>query len=297
MSGPSLAVNHLTLTHHSSQTPSLASATFLEQQVRVCQAGELAECLARLPAQWQQALPSAPRLLVSLGQHGAMSVRVTLGAEAGDALPNHSVASYGLILLATANLPTYASAYSRGQYWQLPLAQQALMSQWHEAGHLVIAHLQDQAVLPSQLSKPQQETLADIYSIWRSAHHFGDLALGWQQYHRRNLALIDSVDNVSHWSVPVLQPLLAQLPLEQWLQAQDFADFIGVSPLRWRLPKHRELNELASLTQQSFGEHSGPKLARYLYWRREQLWQLLSPTLAQFLTVDELAQLQQEFID
>ncbi|MGL4474784.1 MAG: hypothetical protein ACRCT7_10100 [Shewanella sp.] len=295
--------------------------TWLAQQVKVCAAKELSLCLAQLPRSWQQALPSIDEMLASFGWHGAMSISVSLPPSTqGTSTFQQDV---GLILLAPHNIPSEVSTYCRGRYWQLPLTEQALMSEWHEIGHLLVEKMQNEGLLPEALAfaphaslsqqeavqhevtqyeatqheAVQHETLADIYSIWRSVQHVGDLRLGWQQYHRRNLALLNSRANASHWSVPVLHGLLTEVPLSAWQNPSfiGFMRFIDSEASNWRLPPRAELSELQSLISQSFAPHKGPVLSQYLWWRREQAWRLLSPTFAHFLSADELQQWQQEF--
>ncbi|MCF1428515.1 MAG: hypothetical protein LPD71_15380 [Shewanella sp.] len=247
----------------------------------VCQASALAPCLTLLPPQVYASLPNAERLQASLGRRGAMAVPIQSGTLAG------------LVLMAPEQLPDQIQTIVGGLSHRLELPRQQQLTLWHELGHLHISSLPGSAAY----SAWQHEALADLYLLWVSAQNEGDLQGGWQQYHRRNLQLLNDIEHLSHWSVPVLFTALQTFSLQQLLAMSDFNELIAQLSLLpggsgW--PKPDKLNEFASLTKRLFGTGSMQALPGYLYWIRGTLGDMLKPSLRELMGEKGAAQLMKE---
>ncbi|MGL5047374.1 MAG: hypothetical protein ACRC6S_07390, partial [Shewanella sp.] len=203
---------------------------------------------------------------LDLGQRSAMVMPVQDRRIAGLVLVNEQLTPQ--VQLATVDRVTY----------QLPLLEQPQLTLWHELGHLENVALQG-TVLPTQLSEYQHEWLADIYLVWRIARERGDLALAWQQYHRRNLEALTAPQHLSHWSSPMLMQVLNRYDAVQVARFTDYRDFLmdfypNVTQLEPRL-----LGEYSSLMQRTFGASVMQPLPKYLFWRKADLGRYLQPTL------------------
>ncbi len=247
----------------------------------VCQASALAPCLTLLPPAVYTSLPNADRLLASLGRRGAMAVPVQSGSIAG------------LVLMAPERLPAQIQTIVGGHSHRLELPRQQQLTLWHELGHLHISSLPGSTAY----SAWQHEVLADLYLLWLAARNEGDFQGGWQQYHRRNLQLLNDIGHLSHWSVPVLFTALQTFTVRQLLAMSDFNDLIAQLALfpggsGW--PEQDELKEYASLTKRLFGAGSVQALPGYLYWRRERLGNWLAPSLQELMGEQGAAQLMKE---
>jgi hypothetical protein len=206
----------------------------------------------------------------------------------------------GLVLLAPSlvaalktavNLPsldseavvyTQMSVSVNGAYYPMPLEQQAKLTLWHEIGHLENIALQGQS-LPEHLSPYQHEWLADVYLVWQSCRSSKDVSLAWQQLHRRNMALINDIGNLSHWSVPQLQFILTSASPEDIQAFSQYSDFIAdIYPKITQLDEI-ELREYSSLVQRTFGVGAVQALPSYMFWRQAQLAKWLRPTLSELM--------------
>lgn len=249
----------------------LASSLFWsdvgDRQALVCPPEQYTQCLAAIPAQYQRRFPAK-----------LSTVQWQLGLRAAMAMPTDGEQFAGIILWAPDRLNHSISALWNDTVYQLPLAQQAELTLWHELGHLVITHLQYQGQLPNNLTPLEHEWLADCYMLWRSVQETGELVLARQQLDRRNMAVFADIENFSHWTALYLAPQLANVDVQQ-LQHSRFA--------AWLLPMFRatkrynadELQEFSGLLQRLFGMGRWQSLPDYMSWRRPTLGQVIGDTL------------------
>jgi len=241
------------------------------KQALVCHLSALTQCIGLLPQSLQQQLAfSASHIRRALGRKSAM----VLVAE-------HDIIA-GVIIVNPAQDRDEQSGSIGLTTYRLALVKQAQLTLWHEIGHLYNISLQD-SILPSSLSQYQHEWLADLYLLWRIAQHYQQLDLAWQQFHRRNLALINDSGNLSHWSSPQLQIVLSRFDVQQLQHFTRYDDFLtAVYPLMptW---SRRDMGEFSSLIQRTFGAGVVQSLPRYMFWRQPKLIEVLSPTLEQLM--------------
>lgn len=239
------------------------------KQALVCSLSSLVRCIALLPASLQQQTAfSVANIRRAVGRKSAM----VLVAE------HHIIA--GVIVVNPANNMAEQSGAIGLKTYQLPLANQIQLTLWHEIGHLYNIALQG-SILPSSLTEYQHEWLADLYLLWRIAQHYQQLDLAWQQFHRRNLALINDSGNLSHWSAPQLQIVLNHYNAQQLQHFTHYEDFLSaVYPLMptW---SPRDMGEFSSLVQRTFS--AVQSLPGYMFWRQSELIQVLSPTLERLM--------------
>lgn len=235
------------------------------KQALVCYLPALELCVGLLPASLQQQTAfSVANIRRAIGRKSAMVLVAEHDTVAGVIVINR--ARDMLEQSGSIGLVTY----------QLPLVKQAQLTLWHEIGHLYNITLQG-TILPSSLSEYQHEWLADLYLLWQIAQHYHQLDLAWQQFHRRNLALINDSGNLSHWSAPQLQIVLSHYNAQQLLDFTRYEDFItAVYPLM-PLWSTRDMGEFSSLVQRTFS--AVQSLPGYIFWRQPELIQVLSPTL------------------
>ncbi|WP_232772080.1 hypothetical protein [Shewanella sp. Actino-trap-3] len=246
------------------------------KQALVCPVSTLVQCVALLPASLQhQAAFSVANIRRAIGRKSAMVLVAKDDIIAG------------VIIINPAKEVTEQSGAIGLTTYQLPLAEQTQLTLWHEIGHLYNIALQD-SILPSSLTKYQHEWLADLYLLWRIAQHYHQLDLAWQQFHRRNLALINDSGNLSHWSSPQLQVVLSHYDAQQLQHFTRYEDFLtAVYPLMptWST---RDMGEFSSLVQRTFG--AVQSLPEYMFWRQPKLIEVLSPTLEQLMGEAETQQ-------
>ncbi|MGX9460089.1 hypothetical protein ACWXWU_02445 [Shewanella sp. A14] len=231
----------------------------------ICHLAVLEQCIMLLPVSLQQQSAFA-----------TANIRRAIGRKSAMVLATKNSLIAGVIIVNSAKDMVEQSGSIGLTTYQLPLNQQAQLTLWHEIGHLYNISLQE-SILPASLSKYQHEWLADLYLLWRIAQHYQQLDLAWQQFHRRNLALINDSGNLSHWSAPQLQIVLSRYNPQQLRDFTQYEDFLAVVyPLMptWSL---RDLGEISSLVQRTFGAIQS--LPEYMFWRQPELVEVLSPTL------------------
>ncbi|MCC4834311.1 hypothetical protein LMH66_16825 [Shewanella sp. 10N.7] len=237
-----------------------------EKSALICRISDYAKCLAQLPVAVTRQLPSHNDIANSLGFKSAVVFPVN----------DENVA--GLIVINRVLPLVYQNVALNGQIYQLDLAQQSQLTLWHEIGHLQNIALQGKG-LPSELTAYEHEWLADVYLVWRLAQS-DSLILAWQQLHRRNMAVINDRDNISHWSSPQLLWLLTHYSLEEIKQFEHYSDFISaIYPLSPSI-ETTEMKEIASLIQRTFNRGVMPVLPNYMFWRQVRLIEVLQPTLS-----------------
>ncbi|MGX2962929.1 hypothetical protein [Shewanella sp. FeAMO] len=188
----------------------------------------------------------------------------------------------GMVLWAPQYIPQSQSAIWNGQNHELPLQHQPQLTLWHELGHLEVKRLQGN-VLPAELSELDHEWLADTYLAWRCAKEWNSLELVWQQYHRRNLAVISDIGNLSHWSSLYLIQVLRRYDQKKIAGFADFTTFVlDFYPVISSYSQD-EVAEFSSLLQHLFSRNRRQALPGYMFWRREQLGKVLQPTLKQLV--------------
>ncbi|ABZ78092.1 conserved hypothetical protein [Shewanella halifaxensis HAW-EB4] len=245
------------------------------KQALVCELHQLEACAAQLPPSARNQLPTRLNdLEYLLGQRGAM------------VLPLRHADIAGLVITDFRSLPNQQTINWGVGHFALPLKQQALLTYWHELGHLYAI---DALSRPGQtITSPyQHEWLADLYLVWRIARETQSFELAWQQYHRRNLAVMADSEFMSHWSVPVLAQVLERYSVEQLQQFSHFHQFwADVSP-KLQLHDTDTLNEFSSLIQRTFGAGTVQPLPSYMYWRKPKLGEYLKPTLVEVMGQSE----------
>ncbi|WP_211239187.1 hypothetical protein [Shewanella fidelis] len=245
------------------------------KQALVCPLKQLPLCLAQLPRSANKLLPlPAEYYSELLGRRGAM------------VLPVHHGDVAGIILTDFNQLPSQQTINWGVGHFSLPLKQQAILTYWHELGHLyAIDALSAQGeVIQSQY---QHEWLADLYLLWRIAIETNSLELAWQQYHRRNIAMMNDSEFMSHWSVPILAQVFELYSLEQLRDFSSFNLFYADVSKRLTLHDQDSLDEFSSLSQRTFGAGTVQPLPGYMYWRKPKLGQYLKPTLIALMGQDE----------
>ncbi|ABV85974.1 conserved hypothetical protein [Shewanella pealeana ATCC 700345] len=244
------------------------------KQALVCERYQLEACAAQLPPSARNQLPHRINQLESLlGQRGAM------------VLPLHHGDIAGLVITDFEQLPNQQTINWGVGHFTLPLKQQPQLTYWHELGHL---HAIDALSRQGQTidSAYQHEWLADLYLHWRITKQTQSLDLAWQQYHRRNLAMMADSEFMSHWSVPVLAQAFELYSVEQLSQFASFDLFWrDISP-KLRLHDSDTLDEFSSLIQRTFGAGTVQPLPGYMYWRKPALGRYLKPTLVELMGLD-----------
>ncbi|QIR13668.1 hypothetical protein [Shewanella aestuarii] len=245
--------------------------SIFNKKALICQLQQLDSCLTSLPIHLQQqAALSSQAIRLAMGFKNAMVLSVSHATIAG------------VIVIQPEREPVNQSGLLGVTTYAIGLKDQARLSLWHEIGHLHNINLQADT-LPAQLSAYQHEWLADVYLLWRIAQEGVGLEFAWQQLHRRNLAVIQDSENLSHWSSPQLQFLLQRFDSKALQEYSDYAHFIAdVYPL---LPNYtsREIAEYSSLIQRTFGSGVVQPLPNYMYWRHSSLALVLSPTLTKLM--------------
>lgn len=254
-----------------SLTTSLLLAPVDTKQVVLCETPLLKSCLQTLSVDVRGQLPaSVDEIKQLLGQRGAMVLP----------LRNKHVA--GVVLLARDRLPQSLSIELFGSLYSFTLSEQLAVTLWHEVGHLEAINLVEMGVIDS-LTSYRHEWIADCYLIWRSAKEGKGLDLAWQQYHRRNLNMMQSADNISHWTVPVMAQVLEHYDAEQLADFNRFSDFIQDALPRLFEEEQDTLDEFASLFHRTFNTQAMRPLPDYMFWRKPVLAQLIAPTLVSLL--------------
>ncbi|MEC4727458.1 hypothetical protein HWQ46_18090 [Shewanella sp. D64] len=252
-------------------TTSLLLTEVDAKQVVLCETSLLNHCLQTLSLSVRGQLPdSDAELKQLLGQRGAM------------VLPLRDENVAGVILLARKQIPDSLSIDLSGSLYSFTLSEQLAVTLWHEIGHLEAINLLELGVFDT-LSPYRHEWIADCYLTWRSAKEGKGLDLAWQQYHRRNLNMMQSAENISHWTVPVMAQVLEQYDAEQLAHFNSFSDFIQDALPRLFEEEQDTLAEFASLFHRTFDTQVMQLLPDYMFWRKPVLAQLLEPTLVKLL--------------
>ncbi|WOT04557.1 hypothetical protein [Shewanella youngdeokensis] len=240
------------------------------KQVLICDLGQLEHCLRQLPLSARPLLPTTETIRTSLGRRAAMALPT----------PHEDVA--GVIVTDLTQLPSERSVNWGVGDFSLALFRKADMTYWHELGHFQA--IETAKALDITISSSfQHEWLADLYLIWRSAKETNSLALAWQQYHRRNIDVMSSIDFLSHWSVPIMSQVLALYSAEELVDFTNFDAFLIDSWPQITVPTSGELAEFSSLIQRTFGAGTVQPLPGYMYWRKPALGQYLKPTLSELM--------------
>lgn len=288
-------VKYLGLTHSGWQWLNAGA-----KQALVCELAHWPECLRQLNANGASQLNfSAEFAAQALGRQEAMVLPIKDVDQAGVILLAPSLVLALTELPELPELPELSlnehdhqapkrpsqqqlSISVAGKYYPLRLTSQAQLTLWHELGHLENIALQG-SILPTQLSAYQHEWLADVYTLWRSLHDTGKLDLAWQQYHRRNMALINDIANLSHWSAPQLLSLLSVQVESLLFEFETYPDFIeGFYPSLMQFDE-AALAEYSSLLQRTFGAGAVQSLPNYMFWRQQKLALWLRPTLSELM--------------
>lgn len=188
---------------------------------QLCRLDALESCLSELSPQWQNILNRLWPGTV------AESVQEALAGQGGVTLLTDTDA---LILLDPESLTRPHLVLLDHQLIERPPLRTFRTTYYHELGHVAT---RDSPWL-ERLSRPNwpehwpEEVLADLYLFWTQLREGADLSELWAQVHLRNLGLIQAKPDWTHWSSPLLVPLLcqpdqlktlSQRPLEQFLDA------------------------------------------------------------------------------
>ncbi len=252
-----------------SQTDLQASTQLF--QALVCPVQQLESCLTQLPSKAQLQLPHIARLQQEIGLRGAMAKPIDVGVIKG------------LILIDVDNIPQTNSILIDGKVYSLPLQQALEMTLLHELGHLVINSSNSRYLSQANLTVYQHEWLADFYLLWMLAKQGQSIGLAWQQLHRRNIGVFESVDAMSHWSSPMLVQLLECYSWQTLGEFDSFDDLIDVIYPQLQQYSQGELNEYASLLKHLFSRGIQQSLPNYMFWRRAAMGRYIKPTIDQLL--------------
>lgn len=250
-------------------TPTFANdwVSIGHKKALICDSKQLESCIKLLPENLQQVPSLQPKQIsYALGYKSAMTLRVI----------DRNIA--GIIVLQPEHLEEKQSVMLFGQNYPFALVNQQQLSLWHEIGHLEVFALPSHS-LPNELTEYQHEWLADVYLYWRLSQHYDDNAFIWQQIHRRNMAIMNGSEHLSHWSAPQLLYLLMHYPTSRAKTYPNFAAFIDeVFP---KLPdfNHKTLAELTSLINHSFTANTVQVLPNYMFWQQANLGEVIAPTL------------------
>ncbi|ABO22532.1 hypothetical protein SHLO109777_10310 [Shewanella loihica] len=258
------------------ETLLIASAWFWapmpQGQALVCQTSHVQECLGQLPSNARAQLPLNPQTLLSqMGRRGAM-VRPLTDADIT-----------GLVLLHDERIPKAYSALWNGQVYALPIEQAYQMTLAHELGHLAVSRSSSVYLKADRLTPYQHEWLADFYLLWSLAREGQAETLAWQQYHRRNLEVFESVTAISHWSTPMLAQLLDRYSWQALGAFEHFDSLIDAIYPELVQYDQETLDEFASLLHWLFGAANQAKLPQYMFWRRAEMGAFIRPTLRQLM--------------
>ncbi|NRB22650.1 hypothetical protein [Shewanella sp.] len=241
------------------------------KQALVCQMTELGSCLAHLPPRVRQQVPnSIDGLNRAMGRRGAM------------VLPLVDTQVSGLILISPSNIPQTILVDLSGELYSFPLVESQQLTLWHELGHLQAVDLVDKGLMEG-LTDYQHEWLADCYLVWRSAREKQGLDLAWQQYHRRNIDVMQDVSFMSHWTVPVLSQLLSRYKVEELTHFETFEALMGDFLPQLEQANQDTLDEFSSLIHRSFSTQASLQLPSYMYWRKPALRRYFESTLVSLL--------------
>lgn len=242
-----------------------------DKQVLLCETELIQPCL-------QELSPDARRQLPAI----AAEVNRLLGVRGAMVLPLQDTDIAGVILLDRQQLPHSLSVELSGSLHSFTLAQQLEVTLLHETGHLEAIALLESGVIDA-LSPYRHEWIADCYLIWRLAKKGKGLDLAWQQYHRRNVNMMQSVENVSHWTVPIMAQVFEHYDVEQLVKFDSFNGFMQDALPKLSEESQDSLDEFASLFHRTFSTQVMHFLPDYMFWRKPVLGQLLEPTLVTLL--------------
>ncbi|RYV00528.1 hypothetical protein SOPP22_17070 [Shewanella sp. OPT22] len=245
----------------------LASSYWVDinsKRALVCDINQIQHCLKALP---QSALDHLPPKL--------HRYREMMGLRHAMVIPLQAPKTSGLILINPSETPTEAFAIVRNKPLKLHLNQQRQLSLWHEEGHLFNNDLPQRFRPKNQF---QHEWQADLYLLWRSVKETQRTDLAWQQFHRRNIDVINDPINLNHWSSPILLQVLSQYSAQHINSFKSYSEFIhAVHPHVHEL-EGDDKQETYNLIRFLFDDNSTRDLPNYLYWRRPKLAQFLYPT-------------------
>ncbi|MBY5992331.1 hypothetical protein [Ferrimonas balearica] len=243
---------------------------------QLCRVDQLEQCLDSLSPRWLGILtelwPGEPQ----------QSVRRALAGQGGVTLLTEREA---LILLDPASLKRNHLVLLDEQLIERPPLRNFRSTYYHEIGHVATRHSPwlDRLHRPNWPEHWPEEVLADLYLFWHQLREGGSLDELWAQVHLRNLGLIQAKPDWTHWTTPILVPLLCRPEeLREWSR-RPLEPFIDAA-LSWQsappLAQYRLLGERQfALTRPSIDQ---PYLAAD---HRDRWAALLQPTL-EWLAVD-----------
>ncbi|USD37016.1 MULTISPECIES: hypothetical protein [Ferrimonas] len=241
----------------------------------VCDRAELPACVASLPPSLRRSFPSlwgqsaeqqAAHLSRQLDGQGA--VTLLLEQQALIVTDRRRIAQPHIVLLD-------------GRVIEWPSVHSPSLALAHEQGHLLPRSLGQAFRAPHWPSPWADEVVADLHLLWQSARR-GELDMAWRLYHLRNINLIQSAPDWSHWSVPVLYPWLSQPRRLQRAAEASFESMLLES--RFTLS---DLNHYRMLGQRQFG--GSPHSSGFPYVPPplvQRWWRMLEPTLSLLLAAD-----------
>ncbi|WP_394131821.1 hypothetical protein [Shewanella maritima] len=237
------------------------------QQALLCAVQQLNDCISQLPFSLQQLASLQPDVIKNqLGMKTAMVLSI-----------NHENVA-GIVVYSDHQHNAVQTATVANEVYKLELKQQLLLSIWHELGHLHNISMQG-SLLSDTLTQYEHEWLADIYVYWLVAQSQVEMKLIWQQFHRRNLAVMDNRRNLQHWSSPYLLPLLNEQTFMLAKSTHEYSRFLQLVLADMPKWQQKDIDEMASLLKQTFDSGVTQHLPHYLFWRQAELSDILQPTL------------------
>ncbi len=218
---------------------------------QLCRLDALESCLDDLSPQW---LAILNRLWPGTA---AQSIRTALAGQGGVTLLTDTDA---LILMDPDSLTRPHLVLLDHQLIERQALRTFRTTYYHELGHVATRN----SPWLSRLARPNwpehwpEEVLADLYLLWTQLREGAGSSELWAQVHLRNLGLIQAKPDWTHWSSPLLMPLLCQPDTLASLSLRPFEQFLD-----------------AALANQS-----APPLAQYRLLGERQ-FALTSPTIDQ----------------
>ena len=235
------------------------------KQALVCDINNIQQCIRQFPSD------------LSLPKHG-IRYREEMGLQHAMAIPVDNKHVSGLIITNDKQAPKEAFAILNNISLSLTLENQEQLALWHEQGHLENIRLAKQLKI-ELTNNYQHEWLADVYLLWRSVRETKSDKLAWQQFHRRNIEIIDDPTNLTHWSSPFLFQILHKFSVENVLSFKNYDAFLAYIYPKIKLMTNDEQHEIFSLVKHLFNHKANYTLPNYLFWRRAELKTWIKPTL------------------
>ncbi|GAA4881473.1 hypothetical protein [Ferrimonas pelagia] len=207
---------------------------------QLCRLDQFEQCRAGLSNGWQQVLGQ-----LWPSEELKASVRQALSGQGGVTLLSQDEA---LILLDPTRLQQPQWVLLDSELYEGAPLRNFRSTYYHEIGHVATRHSPWLERL-RQSNGPEhwpEEVLADLYLFWHLLREGAEAEELWRQVHLRNIGLIQARPDWTHWTTPVLVPLLCQFDrLEYWAERPlaPFLDAALSASDTWPLAQYRLLGQ------------------------------------------------------